>query len=355
MGVIIAAIKSVDFPIEVKRAAYCIVRNETSNGLSIIGGTNVCGAQSDSGLWGDKWTSKIIATMVQKENMTGKLRGFLVFNSLQSGIEFLCDRIAAKGIFIGEHVDGKYHKGDVTTPEQEADAYQEEWVLGEVHNTTKTEIGNFVSMYNQAKAIFIMLIAMLFFGAASAQKADTVIKAGIYTSYFSYELKEPLYVVYKLYKGGGDNSRDGIKFKTGGLKNSATAKDYAHNGYDEGHLANAEDFAGNAKNEEKTFRFYNCLPQTARMNRGIWKTWETIIREDSQTDSLKIICGGIFSSGKTIGKNKIAVPDSCFKIVYSLSTKKLLYSMVFPNDNSDTVDAIDVDDLKRILPFPLSY
>lgn len=154
MGVIIDAIKSVDYPVEVKRAAYCIVRNETANGASVIGGTNFCGAQSDSGYWPDKFTTKIVATMEMKENMTGNMRGFIVFDSAKSGIEFLCDRIEAKGIFIGEHVDGKYHKGDVATVAQEADAYQDEWVFGQDHNTTPTEIANYQSMYNQAVKIF---------------------------------------------------------------------------------------------------------------------------------------------------------------------------------------------------------
>lgn len=155
MGVIIDAIRSVDYPVEVKRAAYCIIRNETANGSSVIGGTNVAGAQSDSGAWPEKWTSKITATMVKNENMTGKLRGFLVFDTLKSGIEFLCDRIQGKGIFIGEQVDGRYHKGDVRTPDQLTDAYQDEWVHGEDHKTSQVEIANFTSMYNKAKTIFI--------------------------------------------------------------------------------------------------------------------------------------------------------------------------------------------------------
>ena len=35
----------------------------------------------------------------------------------------------------------------------------------------------------------------------------------IYTSYFSYSLKAPLYVSYDLYNGGGDYSRKNLRFK----------------------------------------------------------------------------------------------------------------------------------------------
>ena len=203
--------------------------------------------------------------------------------------------------------------------------------------------------------LLVILLGVLFFlfdlKCNKAQAQDTCINTGVYQSYFSYDLKEPLYVSYKLYKGGGDCSRAAFKFKTDGLKQSATAKDYSHNGYDEGHLANAEDFASNCVNEEKTFRFYNCVPQTPRLNRGVWKVWETSIRKESQTDSLLILCGSIFKD-KKIGS--IAVPDQCWKIVISLSSCKVLHSMIFPNDNSDAVKDISVDDLKKLLPYKIN-
>jgi len=154
MGVIIDAIRSVDYPVEVKRAAYYIVRNETANGSSAPPPPPPPPPHSHTAPWPEKWTSKISATMVKNENMTGRLRGFLVFDTLKSGIEFLCDRVQAKGIFVGEQVNGRYHKGDVAKPEQLADAYQDEWVHGQDHKTTATEVANFMSMYNKAKIIF---------------------------------------------------------------------------------------------------------------------------------------------------------------------------------------------------------
>jgi beta-glucanase (GH16 family) len=154
MPAIIIALQGLDYPAEIKRAAYVVIRNETANGKSVVNGTNVCGAQSDSGRWPAQWDAHIVGTCIKNENQTGKLRGFLIFDTLDNGIAFVCDRVKAKGIFIGENVDGKYYKGHVSTPEQEADAYQDEWVHGEDHNTTPTEIKNFVSMYNQATVLF---------------------------------------------------------------------------------------------------------------------------------------------------------------------------------------------------------
>ena len=154
MATIIEEIKKANCDIEIKRVAYVIIRNETSNGQSVINATNVSGVQSDSGVWSGNWASTFVATCIKRENLTGKERGFIVFDSLKSGVEFVCDKILQKGLFIGEKVEMRYHKGDVITPEQLADAYQDEWVYGENHNTTKVEANEFISMYNQAKNIF---------------------------------------------------------------------------------------------------------------------------------------------------------------------------------------------------------
>jgi endonuclease G, mitochondrial len=186
--------------------------------------------------------------------------------------------------------------------------------------------------------LYLLLVPVI----CNSQTVDTVIKNEVYTSYFSYHLHEPLYVKYVLYQGGGDCSRAGMRFTTNGLDSSATAADYAGNGYDEGHLCNAEDEAADCDRERVTFHFYNCLPQTPRLNRGIWKHFETIIRKESQSDSLLIICGG-YGWSKKIGH--AFVPDYCFKAVISLTTHNITHCIIFPNDNSDTVEDIPVNDL----------
>ncbi len=191
-----------------------------------------------------------------------------------------------------------------------------------------------------------------FSNIAFCQKVDTVIHKDNYTSYYSYSLHDPLYVNYKLFHGGGDCSRNGRKFKTDGLPFSATPSDYAGNGYDEGHLADSKDFAYDCNLQEETFRFYNCVPQTPALNRGIWKHFETLIRKESQTDSLMIIAGSIFGS-RTIGDDHVAVPDKCWKIVYSLSTGKVIHSLIFPNDESHTYQEIEIADLKKLIPYTI--
>jgi len=155
MSVIIAAIRAVNYPLEVKRTAYVLIRNESANGKSVINGTNFCGAQSDSGRWPSKFDNMIQGTCNRKENgNTNRVRGFLVFTSVEAGVDFVCDRVQSKGIFIGEKTVGRFHKGEVKTPEQLADAYQDEWVRGADVTPTTLEMKNFVSMYKQACELF---------------------------------------------------------------------------------------------------------------------------------------------------------------------------------------------------------
>jgi endonuclease G len=204
----------------------------------------------------------------------------------------------------------------------------------------------------------------------SKLKADTILDAGIYRSYFSLRLKEPLYVVYKLYKGGGDCDREKFQFKNDTKLKMATKKNYSGDPsshtravYDIGHLANAEDFAANCNLDELTFRFYNCLPQTGNLNRGIWKTWESRIRNISASDSLLIICGGQFTEGKILGitaeqkRDSIAVPDHCWKIVISLTDHQIKHILYFTNEikNNSVTEISSLNELEEKLRYHVIF
>ena len=208
------------------------------------------------------------------------------------------------------------------------------------------------SFYRQYRTT-CFLISFFFVTFLSAQQVDTVIKTSIYKSYFCYSLKEPLYVTYTLYKGGGgcDRNEQGFNFKKCGVE-TATDADYSDPKYEKGHLANAEDFADDCDNEEKTFCYYNCVPQTIKLNRGIWKTWEEKVRVLSQTKQLFVIAGAIYGD-KTMGPHNIAVPKYCYKIVLSKKTKKVIYCVLFPNNDSKKAKEITLSQLKKKLGYPL--
>ena len=169
------------------------------------------------------------------------------------------------------------------------------------------------------RTLILILLSILCFHI----EGQIIYQTSVYTVNFSNKFHEPLWVSYKLYQGGGECERKSFHFINDiESLQTATNNDYSKSGYDKGHLANAEDFANDCTKDELTFRYYNCLPQTPNLNRGIWKTYETKIREWSQSDSLLVICGGVFGGQKI--KN-ISVPDFCWKVVQSLSSKKILF------------------------------
>jgi DNA/RNA endonuclease G (NUC1) len=180
----------------------------------------------------------------------------------------------------------------------------------------------------------IGIIALLCCISAFAQKYDTLIVTDIYKSYYSKEYKNPVILTYTLYHGGGESKRDGMNF-TNDIKslNTATNHDYNHEGYDKGHMANAQDFAYDSKSQELTFRYYNCVPQAPGLNRGAWKSYETQIRKVSQEDSLFIICYNTFGDKKM---NTVGIPEKCYKFVYDITTKKWIYAFSFTNQSIPT-------------------
>lgn len=194
-------------------------------------------------------------------------------------------------------------------------------------------------------SLLLLLIPMI----SNCQNIDTIITTSIYKSYYSYKLKEPVFVIYKLHKGGGSCDRRDFFFKIGGIKNSATIEDYSKSGYDQGHLANFEDFASDCSKAESTFRFYNAIPQTPTLNRGNWKSYETLIRSMSQDDSLLIIAGGSQYT-KKIG-NGVAVPKFCWKVVYSLKRKTVIFALWFRNSKVPKVSEETIESLEKKLGY----
>lgn len=193
---------------------------------------------------------------------------------------------------------------------------------------------------------------------------DTVIITPIYKSYYRYDLREPLLVSYRLFHGGGKGRRSG--FYENRIENLsgriAKNDDYCKScdGFEKGHMANAEDFARWPDSERMTFQFYNCVPQTHTLNDRIYKKWEHRIRVESNDDSLLILCGNIYSNPPrrmmNVPEDSIAIPDTCFKVVESLQSRpgKIVHVLIFPNDTSDTCDTSwDVARLQKRIGFIL--
>jgi endonuclease G, mitochondrial len=199
------------------------------------------------------------------------------------------------------------------------------------------------------RRICVTFVLILFLGGTVF--AQLIVDKGIYWVNFSNASQEPGYISYTLYTGRGDCKRKNFHFRNDEPRLECSKdKDYKGSYYDLGHLANAEDFASDCLKDELTFRYYNCLPQTANLNRSIWKSYETIIRKWSQNEQLYIICGGFFGD-KMIGK--IAVPSYCWKVVQSVTTKMVLFCGWFGNSSPATLEEISTKELENKIKSPV--
>lgn len=199
-------------------------------------------------------------------------------------------------------------------------------------------------------ALLITLITKL--SIYSQYNVDTIITNEAYSAYINKELGQALYVKYKLYKGGGKCQRPTNWINDTKLK-LVDENQYKGTLYDRGHLANAEDFAYDCHLDSLTFRDYNRLPQTKKLNRGIWKASETEIRKMSQTDSLMVYSGGHWGSPNTV-VNGIKIPSICWKVVYSLSLKKVVYCAIFYNTDIPVKTDTNLGNLELMLGYSLN-
>lgn len=119
--------------------------------------------------------------------------------------------------------------------------------------------------------------------------------------------------------------------------------DYTNSGYDRGHMVRSEERTKTVEDNKSTFLLTNILPQRPDLNRGVWLNLESYCEDlcKKENKELFVIAGGIFRSNNKI-KDKIAIPDSFFKIVVMLNREESLSSIsdstkiiavVMPNKN----------------------
>jgi endonuclease G len=159
----------------------------------------------------------------------------------------------------------------------------------------------------------------------------------VYAIHYRYDTKTAEYVVEHPSKedilGGSKRQDDFRPDPEVPNKHQSQLSDYAGNPYDRGHLVPAGDCTKNAETMSESFFLTNMVPQVPNHNRGIWKQLETCVRNwivDGGKD-LYVISGTIYNKDyKTIGGNKVGVPDYLWKIIIDKKTNKSI-SFLFPN------------------------
>lgn len=99
--------------------------------------------------------------------------------------------------------------------------------------------------------------------------------------------------------------------------------DYAGAGFDRGHMCPAAiNLCQGQAVQDECFYFSNMSAQYGSLNRGDWKSLETLTRQlAAEKDSIHVWCGSV-GVAKTIGADKVAVPTKCWKVIYIVKTKE---------------------------------
>ncbi|WP_395061542.1 DNA/RNA non-specific endonuclease [Flavobacterium sp.] len=182
-----------------------------------------------------------------------------------------------------------------------------------------------------------------------------------YTLSYVEDKEQAEWVAYELKKNSSHNQNFERPFFIEDVKvgsGSANWKNYKNSGYDKGHLCAAGDMKFSKKAFEETFLTSNIAPQKHDFNEGIWNTLEQKVRYwSSKYDGIYVVTGGVLSGNlKTIGKEKVAVPDYFYKVllddsrgeykmigflVPAIDSNKPLYEFVVPVDQIEKMTGID--------------
>lgn len=154
----------------------------------------------------------------------------------------------------------------------------------------------------------------------------------------------------------GSAKRSGVDFAedTEVPEPRATDWDYYNSGYDRGHMCPAADNKWSKKAMEESFLFTNMCPQNGNLNRGDWNEMEMACRKWAKKyGDLYIVCGPILYKGKhkTIGKNKMVVPEAFFKVVLRTGDDPQAIGFIYKNTSGNRPKdsyVNTVDEVERI-------
>lgn len=175
-----------------------------------------------------------------------------------------------------------------------------------------------------------------------------------YTLSYSEDYEQAEWVAYELKKANLSHSNferpffiEDNKVKT----RSADWRNYKKSGYDKGHLCPAGDRRFSKKAYDETFLTSNIAPQKHDFNDGIWNRLEQKVRYwASRYNTIYVVTGGILKPGlKTIGNEKVAVPEYFYKIIYEPTNAKMI-GFLMPAVDSDKPlyeFVVAVDEIER--------
>lgn len=205
---------------------------------------------------------------------------------------------------------------------------------------------------------FFFSIILLFIGVKLTAQVDLTprmnypIKGEQYVIDYDTLNKIPRIVYYTIHNDKlGSYGR--YSFHIEKLSNVSSPNDYSYSGYDKGHLFSSASSNSYTSNYE-SFDMINIAPQTANLNRGVWKASELFERNNCDPYCY-VICGTLIEDHKYIS-NKIRIPSGFFKVIYN-PVKKQMIAFKFDKDSYGSLKdyVTTVDGIEGIINNDLFY
>lgn len=172
-----------------------------------------------------------------------------------------------------------------------------------------------------------------------------------YTTSYNSETRNPNWVAWHLTKdhtyGSYQRSQEVFAEDEAVRSPRATDNDYYNSRYDRGHMCPAGDNKWDRQAMTESFLFTNVCPQNHGLNKYEWNDLEILCRDWArQYGAIDIVCGPLYSSKgerfrvgdsapsqqKTIGRNKVWVPDAFFKVVLCRKGTPKAIGFVYRNE-----------------------
>jgi len=221
--------------------------------------------------------------------------------------------------------------------------------------------------------MILMLALLLTFTACQGQvkvkyelpaklkdRPEQILERVGYTTSYNEKTKTPNWVAWHLTKNhtyGRVQRRQEMFSEDESIAKGrrSTNMDYYNSRYDRGHMCPAGDNKWDKQAMTQSFLFTNICPQNHGLNKYEWNDLEILCRDWARKyGAIDIVCGPLYDgrgTQKTIGRNKVWVPDAFFKVILCRQGKPKAIGFIYRNEGvkQKMADAVrSVDEIERI-------
>ena len=223
----------------------------------------------------------------------------------------------------------------------------------DTRTAAKTEVANAEVQTAGKKIVMFEMPAPL------KDRPEQILKRKGYTTSYNSKTKNPNWVAWHLTKShtyGSFQRKDEMFTVDEDAKGGrATDNDYYNSRYDRGHMCPAGDNKWDKQAMEESFLFTNICPQNHGLNKYEWNDLEILCRDWAREyGAIDIVCGPIYyqkADQKTIGRNRVWVPDAFFKVVLCRQGSPKAIGFIYRNEGKKQPmeEAVcTVDEIERL-------